>query len=118
MRLLQRAGLLDFGQSKLGAAGKPGPNPFRSGYYVNRLLSQITDWRTVFTVFRDLEPLFDHINISTAFHRLAKVSYRMKVLPHLQNLRIFCRPTSVFLGIMRIARLHNAIAWVVSTSRG
>jgi hypothetical protein len=86
VRMLQKKGLLDAGSSsptvrkELSAAStKSRGSPFRSGYLVNRLLSQISDWRTVFTVLRDLEPLFDHINISTAMHRLAKVSYRSKV---------------------------------------
>lgn len=66
-------------RTDLSAQMRSHSSPFRSGYLVNRLLSQISDWQTVFTVLRDLEPLFDHINVSTAMHRLAKVSVRNKV---------------------------------------
>ncbi len=54
----------------------------RSGFLVNRLLSQVDRWESIFTVFRDLEPLFDHINLSTALHRLARTSYKHRVRPH------------------------------------
>ncbi len=53
----------------------------RSGFLVNRLLSQVDRWESIFTVFRDLEPLFDHINLSTALHRLARTSYKHRVRP-------------------------------------
>lgn len=51
----------------------------RSGFLVNRLLSQAEKWESVFTIYRDLQPLFDHINLSTALHRLAKTSFRHRV---------------------------------------
>ncbi len=85
VQLLQKGGLLDVGNERprvrrdLSDQMRSHGSPFRSGYLVNRLLSQISDWQTVFTVLRDLEPLFDHINVSTAMHRLAKVSVRNKV---------------------------------------
>lgn len=56
-----------------------GKGPYRSGYLVNRLISMVTRWESVFTMLRDLEPLFDHINISTAMHRLAKTSHAARV---------------------------------------
>ncbi|KAK9908644.1 hypothetical protein WJX75_000861 [Coccomyxa subellipsoidea] len=122
VRMLQKKGLLDAGSSsptvrkELSAAStKSRGSPFRSGYLVNRLLSQISDWRTVFTVLRDLEPLFDHINISTAMHRLAKVSYRSKVplavvqehpmYPHL--LAVLLKKITV--GKMRARQLANTL---------
>ncbi|CAL8461792.1 g1323 [Coccomyxa elongata] len=87
VQLLQKGGLLDVGNERprvrrdLSDQMRSHGSPFRSGYLVNRLLSQISNWQTVFTVLRDLEPLFDHINVSTAMHRLAKVSVRNKVPP-------------------------------------
>ena len=55
----------------------------RSGYLVNRLLSQVKRWESIFTMFRDLEPLFDHIDLSTAMHRLGRTSHAARVRWHL-----------------------------------
>ena len=51
----------------------------RSGYLVNRLLSQVVRWESIFSMYRDLEPLFDHINLATAMHRLGRTSHAARV---------------------------------------
>ena len=54
----------------------------RSGYLVNRLLSQVVRWESIFSMYRDLEPLFDHINLATAMHRLGRTSHAARVRWH------------------------------------
>lgn len=39
---------------------------------VNAVLAGASTWRMVLQVVRDLHPLFDAINVSTALHRLAR----------------------------------------------
>lgn len=39
---------------------------------VNAVLTGASTWRMVLQVVRDLHPLFDAINVSTALHRLAR----------------------------------------------
>lgn len=87
LKLLSERGVLDLGtdDARQLAPGQYSVNgqkiKVRSGYLVNRILSQLERWESIFTVFRDLEPLFDHINLSTALHRLAKASHKQKVRP-------------------------------------
>lgn len=117
VQMLQKAGLLDSGaalptvRKELNTKSRSGP--FRSGYLVNRLLSQISDWRTVFTVLRDLEPLFDHINISTAMHRLAKVSYKNKV-----GRRIPCTTLPTRNNFLHACAEGMAHDWAIKTQPG
>ena len=87
LKLLRERGVLDLGadddrQLTPGQYSMNGQKlRVRSGYLVNRILSQLERWESVFTVFRDLKPLFDHINVSTALHRLARASHKQKARP-------------------------------------
>ena len=102
LKLLSERGVLDLGtdDARQLAPGQYSVNgqkiKVRSGYLVNRILSQLERWESIFTVFRDLEPLFDHINLSTALHRLAKASHKQKVRP-LSPPRLFRLYTSLHL---------------------
>ena len=84
LKLLRERGVLDLGtdddrQLTPGQYSLNGQKVrVRSGYLVNRILSQLQRWESIFTVYRDLKPLFDHINVSTALHRLARASHKQK----------------------------------------
>jgi hypothetical protein len=79
VKLLQKWGFLGDAQDSTPTRTDRHGRPYRSGYLANTLLSSVMKWESVMTMLRDLEPLFDHINISTAMHRLAKVSHNAKV---------------------------------------
>ena len=71
--------------------------PFRAGYVVNKLLGEVATWRGVLSVARDLEPLFDHINVATAMHRLAKAAHAHKVCC-LRGFRVLSRGSEAYVS--------------------
>lgn len=101
--LLRNRGVLDLGggPSEAKQGGDQSANRrvrVRSGYLVNRLLSQVMHWESVFTVYRDLQPLFDHINLSTALHRLGRTSFKA---------RVGC--LSIILAPLALATMHESM---------
>ena len=46
---------------------------------INRLLTHCERWETLMLIIHDLGHFFDHINVATAVHRIAKLSKRQRV---------------------------------------
>lgn len=46
---------------------------------INRLLTHCERWETLMNIIHDIGHFFDHINVATAVHRVAKLSKRQRV---------------------------------------
>lgn len=46
---------------------------------INRLLTHCERWETLMLIIHDTGHMFDHINVATALHRIAKLSKRQRV---------------------------------------
>ena len=77
LRKLQTAGFLD-------ESGGVTPSCLESGALeptINKLLTHCERWETLMLIVHDLGHVFDHINVATAVHRIAKLSRRQHVRP-------------------------------------